>query len=290
MKRLFFAPAFVAASIIIAGMATPVRDSARLVLPPAPLAPAAQAAAFLLDAPADTEVRAAMKLWATWYHMPTIESAARAGSAPLLGLDGEPISLPIAARDWCDAATQGSVWVKGPDGERQAYVFIDDDGPEQMDCDARLGDLSDGIKTATRRARFAEFHHPRGCDVRRFPLMPYRTIAVDPKRIPMGSVVYAPDLRGETFWLEGRLFTHDGYLFASDRGGAIKGNHIDVFLADVARTPLPKVIGSSARHTFQAFLVAPDAPAALALKAMQEEVCDADAPAPARKRGPDARI
>jgi 3D (Asp-Asp-Asp) domain-containing protein len=296
MKRLFLAPAFVAACIGIAAMATPVRDSARIVLPPAPLSPPQQASAFLLDAPEPGDIRAAMKLWATWYHMPTVQAAARADAAPLMGLKGEPISLPIAARDWCDAATQGSVWVEGPDGETRAYVFIDDDGPEQIDCDSRLGDLSAGIKSATRRARFAAFHHPRGCDVRRYPLLPYRTIATDPKRIPMGSVVYAPGLRGQTFWLEGQLFTHDGYLFASDRGGAIKDNHIDMFLADVARAPLPDMIGSSARHTFQAFLVAPEAPAAMALKAMQETVCDEDAPADAneapkpQRRGPDARI
>jgi 3D (Asp-Asp-Asp) domain-containing protein len=52
------------------------------------------------------------------------------------------------------------------------------------------------------------------------PLRFYRSIAVDPSVIPLGSRVYVPAYR------------HDGYggwFVAQDTGGAIGGNHIDVY-------------------------------------------------------------
>ena len=54
-------------------------------------------------------------------------------------------------------------------------------------------------------------------DATRTGVMPKvgRTIAVDPKVIPLGSKV----------WIEGY-----GELIAEDTGGLIKGNHIDIFL------------------------------------------------------------
>jgi 3D (Asp-Asp-Asp) domain-containing protein len=51
----------------------------------------------------------------------------------------------------------------------------------------------------------------------------YRSIAVDPRVIPLGSRVYIPAYR------------HDGYggwFVARDTGGAIRGRHVDVY-----RTP-----------------------------------------------------
>lgn len=45
------------------------------------------------------------------------------------------------------------------------------------------------------------------------PAVPYKTIAVDPKVIPMGSKVYVPDI---------------GWCIAHDTGSAIKGNRIDI--------------------------------------------------------------
>jgi 3D (Asp-Asp-Asp) domain-containing protein len=57
------------------------------------------------------------------------------------------------------------------------------------------------------------------------PLRFYRSIAVDPGVIPLGSRVYIP------------AYAHDGYggwFIAQDTGGAINGRHVDVY-----RSPPP---------------------------------------------------
>jgi 3D (Asp-Asp-Asp) domain-containing protein len=51
------------------------------------------------------------------------------------------------------------------------------------------------------------------------PLTYYRSIAVDPSYIPMGSRVYIPAYRGIS----------GGWFVAQDTGGAIIGRHVDVF-------------------------------------------------------------
>jgi 3D (Asp-Asp-Asp) domain-containing protein len=70
-------------------------------------------------------------------------------------------------------------------------------------------------------------------EVESYKLVPYRTIAVDPKVIPIGSVVYIPAIRGI------RLptgETHDGYFLAHDIGGAIKEKRIDIFVGPESDT------------------------------------------------------
>ena len=47
-----------------------------------------------------------------------------------------------------------------------------------------------------------------------------RTVAVDPKIIPLHSVIYVEDL---------------GTFVAEDVGGAVKGNHLDIYISDHQR-------------------------------------------------------
>jgi len=51
-------------------------------------------------------------------------------------------------------------------------------------------------------------------------LRPYRSLAVDPLLIPLGSLVYVPAYRP---------LNRDGWFRAEDTGGAIKGRHLDVY-------------------------------------------------------------
>lgn len=66
---------------------------------------------------------------------------------------------------------------------------------------------------------------------KRTPLVPYLSIAVDPKEIPLGSTVFIYEARGMPLppAPDGSARFHDGYFKAIDIGGSILGTHIDVF-------------------------------------------------------------
>ena len=296
MKRLLLALVLVVATAAIF-LGPPLRaafaaTNVDIVIGRAELHPTAQALAFMLKAPEDENLTAKkkMKLWATYYHMPTVRpSWTSVAAKPLIGKAGEAVSPPLAAEDWCDAAMQGSIWVDNGKDDPVAYMYVDSRGPEQVVCDKYFGELSTRIKSATRRARFQQFHHPQACDVRVIPLMAFRTVAVDRERIKMGSVLYIPKLRGETFWNNGEIFVHDGYVIASDTGGAIEDNHIDMFVADANVKPFPDIVRSNPRGTFEAYPVDKNDPAAIALHAAGEEVCkDSDRPGRKRKKAASA--
>ncbi len=292
MKRLLLAFLFVLATFaffagpyVRTAYATITGRQVELTLPPGELHPSAQALNFLLKPPVAEDTGKKTNLWATYYHMPTVRAATvtSAAAKPLIGRNGKAISPPLSVQDWCDAAMQGSIWVdNGVDDEPTAYMYVDSRGPEQNVCDKYFGELSVRIKSATKRARFVAFHHPQACDVRSIPLMAFRTIAVDPDKFKMGTVFYIPALRGLGFWKDGELFAHDGYVVASDRGGAIEGNHIDMFVDNAAGKPFPDIVRSNPRHTFEAFIVDKRDPAVIALGLANEVVC-ADSDRPGRK-------
>jgi 3D (Asp-Asp-Asp) domain-containing protein len=64
------------------------------------------------------------------------------------------------------------------------------------------------------------------------PLQPFRTVAVDPRVVKLGSLLYVPLLEGRT--MPGRQpwggYVHDGCVIADDTGGHISGNRLDLFV------------------------------------------------------------
>lgn len=69
--------------------------------------------------------------------------------------------------------------------------------------------------------------HPMGAGVQGRPLQPFRSIAVDPRFIPIGTPIYVPELVGIELPDGTR---HDGCLRADDQGGAIKQQKLDFFV------------------------------------------------------------
>jgi 3D (Asp-Asp-Asp) domain-containing protein len=97
---------------------------------------------------------------------------------------------------------------------------------------------------------------PWGDGVDDYILSPVRTVATDPKVIPHGTILYIPEARGaEVVMPNGRKIIHDGFFFAGDKGGAIKGNHIDVYIGTFKKAPIFPWIKSNETKTFTAFRV-----------------------------------
>jgi 3D (Asp-Asp-Asp) domain-containing protein len=83
--------------------------------------------------------------------------------------------------------------------------------------------------------RYAVVDAPYGIGAMGVPLIPFRSVAVDRRRIPLGSLLYIPAARG--ILLPGGE-VHDGVFFATDVGSAITGYHLDFFLGEAHLRPI----------------------------------------------------
>ena len=107
----------------------------------------------------------------------------------------------------------------------------------------------------TNRTRFSLSTGEFGEGVDGLKLVPYRSIAVDRSDIPIGTVIFIPAARGVNVVLpSGETAVHDGYFFAADVGGAIKDDHIDVFIGTAVTNPFP-FIKSVKTGIFEAFII-----------------------------------
>ena len=99
--------------------------------------------------------------------------------------------------------------------------------------DGRLVTTAGGCKCGSPCFWVADEKYPWGAGVAQRPLAPFRSIAVDPKRIKIGTSLYVAELDGLTMPGAGDTggFVHDGCVVADDRGGGVKGRQIDFFAA-----------------------------------------------------------
>lgn len=198
-----------------------------------------------------------LTLWATHYYVYNAQDVA--GGQPLLDLRGRNLGASLSARDWCLGAVEGTIRVNGAGGPPRVFNFAGRAARSQLDCSPVVPRLPAGVRAALGRSRFEPAGGPFGTGVQGMLLVPYRTIAVDPGTIPFGTVVYIPDARGRQVTLpDGRRVSHDGYFYAADTGGAIKGSHIDVFGGIESRNPFPSFIKSRPAGTFAAFVINDD--------------------------------
>lgn len=190
-------------------------------------------------------------LWSTYYYLHRAETIS--GGNPLYDMAGNHLGAELSDRDWCAAALQGSVQIVSGSRIMGTFNYSGRGRDLQVDCSVYYPRLS--TVAATSRSRFQVSNTPFGEGVRGYQLVPYRTVAVDESLIPIGSVLYIPAARGISITLpSGERVVHDGYFYAADVGGAIRGNHIDVFIGPAKENPFP-FVRSTQSATFQAYLV-----------------------------------
>ena len=173
-----------------------------------------------------------MRLWNTYYDFPLESDYSGAANTALRTQDGSLIAMvpqAFAAR-FC---IEGSGRLR--DGRVVNYGGPCHAGVQGLDCNAinrasiQLG--ANSCYTALDPARY-----PWGAGNHGKALVPLRSIATDHAVIPFGSTVYIAEFDGRAIPRVGELggFVHDGRFTADDSGGAINGNHIDIFAGSEA--------------------------------------------------------
>jgi 3D (Asp-Asp-Asp) domain-containing protein len=103
----------------------------------------------------------------------------------------------------------------------------------KRDCSCALECSRTGQHICFEQLDAARFPFGRGASG--VAIRPLVSVAADTKVIPLGTVIYVQEFDGMV--LPGDTAPHDGCFVVEDRGGAVKGEHIDIFTGtpDVTR-------------------------------------------------------
>jgi 3D (Asp-Asp-Asp) domain-containing protein len=187
-------------------------------------------------------------LWATYYYLPQMTDGS--GTYALRDMQGNQLGANLSRKEWCSAALEGSVRILSKNGDAKTFNYKGETTDFTVNC-------KDFFKYDVSKTKFSLAHGPYGDGLQdRYILAPFRTIATDNSFIPSGTIIYVPKARGSKITLpNGKVIIHDGYFFAGDKGGAIKNNHIDVFIGIDSNAPYFSWITSNQSKTFEAYIV-----------------------------------
>jgi len=201
--------------------------------------------ALHFDLPAPRTLAHPLTLWATWYWTPSYISTHSPHDIPLKDEHEHFLGLRLPAEQFCHAAVQGSVRIDG-----KIYTFGGIGKQKMAPCEQWRPDMPQApyVLFSPSDSLYGEGDGP-------YSLVPYRSVAVDEKVIPLGTVLYIPRARGCWVTLpDGTCARHDGYFFAADNGYGVDRNHIDVFNGLSDQNPFPWV-QSLRTATFAAYVV-----------------------------------
>ena len=229
------------------------------------------AADFTLAAPLPDPAAKRM-IFSTAYIAYLADAATGPGSVPLTDTSGSPLGPRLSHGDWCHAAMEGTVSVREAGGGFRTFNFAKTGQNEITYCKDVFTKVSASVLAGTNRVTWAAVppDAPYGLGVASFRLVPFRSLAVDASVFHVGTVLFIPSLRGTPITLpDGRQAMHDGFVMAADRGGAIKGAHIDFFKGPNRSDAVPAGLASDAQHTIPAFIVS-DPTITAALRALHQ--------------------
>jgi 3D (Asp-Asp-Asp) domain-containing protein len=190
-----------------------------------------------------------LTLWATSYYV--FQKAFDSNGIALKDVNEQYIGARLLQSDWCKAAMQGTVYTTDSLGN---FMTLNVAGKRSAKPQADCKSCNDTVRTCYALWAKAKGKYGDGA-VNGYVIVPYRTIAVDKKVIPLGSLVFIPEAVGTKIQLPDKtVFIHDGYFFAADVGSLIKGNHIDVFTGMSEKCPF-SFVKSKQQHTFKAFII-----------------------------------
>jgi 3D (Asp-Asp-Asp) domain-containing protein len=227
-----------------------------------PAAPSGAAADFSLPPPASPAPATQRMIWSTAYIAYLANESSGADAVALTDMSGHRLGPQLPHADWCHAAMEGTVSVHQPDAGFRTFNFAGQSTAAATDCRDVFPHVGAGVLEGTNRATFAAVppDAPYGLGVATFRLVPWRSIAVDATVFPVPTVLFIPSLRGTHFTLpDGRQMQHDGYVMAVDKGGAIRGVHIDFFKGPTRDDTPPAGLASDEGHRIAAFVITDEA-------------------------------
>ena len=185
-------------------------------------------------------------------------------AAMTVGLFAAPTANPSVTREYVGEyrLTYYHVAVEDGryDGEPRTELLRDPAGCELARVSARYrraldregtGRLADGrvINVAERTADGWRYVDPGpahyGLGVGDVPLVPFRSVAADPRKLARGTRLYLPAFAS---WSLPDGTAHGGTFVVDDIGSAIRRNRLDIFIGDEAHpAPLEAVVPSHSR-------------------------------------------
>jgi len=170
-----------------------------------------------MSMPASASGITPLTLWNTYYKLSDESQYSGAADTPIFDMQGNTIKM-VPRAFFADFCIEGSG--KLTDGRIVNYA-----GPcsYQQASFPYCGNSCYAVLDAGQ--------YPWGKGNNEAALVPLRSIATDHNTIPFGTNVYIAEFDGLQIPSVDGLggFTHDGCFIAQDSGGAINGNHIDIF-------------------------------------------------------------